>query len=49
VVVPKREKKEAAEARVKAMEEELAEMQSQFDLMQAELTELQENYDKLMV
>jgi dynein heavy chain len=48
VVVPKREKKEAAEAKVKAMEEELAAMQRQFDEMQAELDTLQKNYDTIM-
>jgi dynein heavy chain len=48
VVNPKREKKEAAEAKVKAMEEELAAMQRQFDEMQAELDELQKNYDRIM-
>jgi uncharacterized protein YlxW (UPF0749 family) len=49
VVVPKREKKEAAEARVKVMEEELASMQAKLEKMQAELPDLQQNYDKLMV
>lgn len=40
VVIPKREKKEAAEAKVKRMEEMLAKMQAEFDAMMAEVEAL---------
>ena len=48
VVIPKREKKEAAEAKVKAMEEALAEMEKKFNEMMAEVEELEMAYKIIM-
>jgi 2-phospho-L-lactate guanylyltransferase (CobY/MobA/RfbA family) len=44
VVVPKREKKEAAEAKVRLMEEQLAEMQERYNQMMATLEALKAEY-----
>jgi dynein heavy chain len=44
VVIPKREKKEAAEAKVKLMEEQLAEMQEKYNQMMATLEALKAEY-----